>query len=80
MKKLELQDNIYIYLPKREITLRIMDFINQNRIKIKDLNDELITGIYSSRFRAHTRGLLADPSILPVKITMKSFIMKVAQN
>lgn len=71
MKKLELKDSIITILPKREITQRIMDFINKNQIKLKEINDNKVTGLYGSRLKAHTRGILADPSVLPVKITFK---------
>lgn len=71
MKKLELQDSINTHLPKREVNQRIMDFIIQNQIKLKEMNDNIVTGMYGSRLKAHTRGMLADPSILPVKITIK---------
>lgn len=71
MKKLELKDNIITILPKKEINLRIMDFFNENQIKLKEMSDNKITGLYGSRLKTHTRGLLADPSVLPVKISIK---------
>ena len=71
MKKLELKDNIITDLPKNEIYQRIMDFVNQHQIKIKEMNNKIITGMYGSRLKAHTRGIRAEPSILPVKISIK---------
>lgn len=71
MKKLELKDLISTDLPKNEIYQRIMDFFNQNQIKIKEMNDKVVTGMYGSRLKAHTRGFRAEPSILPVKISIK---------
>jgi hypothetical protein len=70
VKKLELKDKILTDLPKNEIFQRIMEFTNQNNIKIKEMKKKLITGMYGSRFKAHTKGILADTSILPVKITI----------
>lgn len=70
MRKIELHDNILIYLPRNEINRRIMDFINQNQIKIKEMNEKVKIGMYGSRLKAHTRGIRADPSILPVKISI----------
>jgi hypothetical protein len=70
MKKLELRDQIETILPKNEIFERIMDFINQNQIKIKEMNNKVITGMYGSRLKAHTRGIRAEPSILPIKISI----------
>ncbi len=71
MKKLELKDLIFTDLPNNEIIQRIMDFINQNQIKIKGMNDKVIIGMYGSRLKAHTRGIRAEPSILPVKLSIK---------
>ena len=71
MKKLELKDNIITDLPKNEIYQRIMDFVNQHQIKIKEMNNKIITGMFGSRLKAHTRGIRAEPSILPVKISIK---------
>ena len=71
MKKLELKDTIYTDLPRNEIYQRLMDFMNQNHIKIKEMNNKLITGMYGSRLKAHTRGIRAEPTILPVKISIK---------
>ncbi len=71
MKKLELMDLINTDLPKNEIYQRIMDFVNQYQIKIKEMNSKVITGMYGSRLKAHTRGIRAEPSILPVKISIK---------
>ena len=68
MKKLELKDNIITDLPKNEVYHRIMDYFNRNRIKIKEMNKKLIYGMYGSRFRVHTKGIRAEPTILPVKI------------
>ena len=70
MKKLELKDVIDTALPKNEIFQRIMEFFNQNQIKIKQMNKKIITGMYGSRLKAHTRGIRAEPSILPVKIAI----------
>jgi len=70
MRKIELQDVIDTHLPIDEVIQRIMDFCNQNQIKIKKVNDKLITGMYGSRLQAHTRGMRAEPSILPVKISI----------
>ncbi len=71
MKKLELKDLIPTDLPNNEIIHRIMDFVNQNQIKIKRMNDKIILGTYGSRLKAHTRGIRAEPSILPVKLSIK---------
>ena len=71
MKRLELKDTINTDLPRNEIYQRIMDFANQNHIKIKEMNKKIITGMYGSRFKAHTRGIRAEPTILPVKISIK---------
>ena len=71
MKKLELKDTINTDLPRNEIYQRIMDFANQNHIKIKEMNKKIITGMYGSRLKAHTRGIRAEPTILPVKISIK---------
>ncbi len=71
LKKLELKDKLVTNLPKNEIFQRIMDFANQNHIKIKEMNKKLITGMFGSRLKAHTRGVRADPTVLPVKISIK---------
>ncbi|MFW9999771.1 MAG: zinc ribbon domain-containing protein [Candidatus Hodarchaeota archaeon] len=70
MKKLELKDVIDTTLPENEIFDRIMEFFSQNQIKIKQLNKKSVIGMYGSRLKAHTRGIRADSSILPVKITI----------
>ncbi|MCK4371479.1 MAG: zinc ribbon domain-containing protein [Candidatus Lokiarchaeota archaeon] len=70
MRKIELQDVIDTNLPIDEVIQIIMDFCNQNQIKIKEMNDKVITGMYGSRLKAHTRGMRAEPSILPVKISI----------
>lgn len=70
MKEIELQDYITTPLPKNEITQKINAFFNQNQIKLKEMNDKIIRGMYGSRLKAHTRGMLAEPSILPVKISI----------
>lgn len=70
MKRIELQDSITTSLPKNEIIQKVNVFINQNQIKLKEMNDKIIRGMYGSRLKAHTRGMLAEPSILPVKISI----------
>ncbi|MFX1568019.1 MAG: hypothetical protein ACFFCV_06600 [Promethearchaeota archaeon] len=70
MKKLELKDKINTSLPRNEIYQRIMDFANQNHIKIKEMNKNIIRGMYGSRLKAQTRGFRVEPSVLPVKITI----------
>ena len=70
MKKSKLQDIIITNLPKNDIYQKFMDYFNQNQIKIKEMNDNIIRGMYGSRLKAHTRGILAEPSILPVKISI----------
>ena len=70
MKKIELQDKINITSPKNIINEKLWDFFNQNQIKIKEMNDNIIRGMYGSRLKAHTRGSRAKTSILPVKISI----------
>ena len=79
MRKIELQDVIDTNLPTDEVVQRIMDFCNQNQIKIKEMNDKVITGMYGSRLKAHTRGIRAEPSILPVKISINFKIKEIVQ-
>jgi len=70
MKKIELQDKININFPRNIINEKLWDFFNKNQIKIKEMNNNRIRGMYGSRLKAHTRGILAEPSILPVKISI----------
>ena len=70
MKKLELKEKIQSNLPRNEIKARILDFFDRSQIKIKEANERLTTGMYGSRLKAHMRGILADPSILPVKVSI----------
>ncbi len=66
-----MKDTIVTDLPKNEVYQRIMDFVDQNQIKIKEMNNKVISGMYGSRFKAHTKSILTEPSILPVKIMIK---------
>jgi len=68
MKKLELKERINVNLPKHEIKVRILNFFERNRIKIKEVKEKVITGLYGSRLQPQTRDIIADPSILPGKI------------
>jgi len=68
MLKIELNDTIDTRLPKNDIFKKIMDYIKQNQIKVKKINDKQVNGMYGSRLQAHMRGIFAKPSILPVKI------------
>ena len=70
MKKIQLQDKININFPKNIINEKLWDFFNKNQIKIKQMNNNRIRGMYGSRLKAHTRGIRAEPSILPVKISI----------
>ena len=70
MKKLEIRENIQTLLTNREISLIKLEFINRNEIKLNLMNGRLVIDTYGSRLKAHTADILADPSILPIKITI----------